>query len=128
MSAVRQMAILLDPGRNTNSQRSSAAEGAGVTLDMLTASFVGARTFITSARGCSRSELVSRCGVQGSEARCETGEGSKTSHERDESAGNHASQEELPGAQFIYSIKQMIRWCLHRSLELLTAIQPFAVD
>lgn len=92
-----------------NSQRSNLAKGACVTLDILTVSLVGAKTFITSARGCNCSEVMSSCGVHGSEACYETGESSKTSHERDESAGSHALQEEMPGAQFIYLIKQMIR-------------------
>lgn len=60
-SAVKQMAVLLDTGQNVHSQRSRVAKGASITLDIHTVSLVGARIFITSARGCNGSACS--CGM-----------------------------------------------------------------
>lgn len=59
---MKQMAILLAMGQDVNAQCSPVAKGATITLDMHTVTFVGARTFVTSAQGCNCSEAPCSCG------------------------------------------------------------------
>lgn len=61
-SGVKQMAILLAVGQDTNSQCSRVAKGASITLDTHTVTPVGGRTFITSAQRCNCSEAPCSCG------------------------------------------------------------------
>lgn len=122
------MAILLAVGQDMNARRSHVAKGATVTLNMHMVTFVGARTFITSAQGCNCSEAPCSCGRHSSAFLMENqGELKEWSWDRWKFWQPCLAVREMPGAQCIYLIKEMIRWCLYCSPELPTGTQPFVV-